>query len=41
MRRFFPRSILGYFSRSKGAFTPDVKSLLNEILGGILGVTQC
>jgi hypothetical protein len=26
---------------STGAFTLDVKSLLNENLGGILGGTQC
>jgi hypothetical protein len=24
-----------------GAFTPDVKSVLNKNLGGILGGTQC
>jgi hypothetical protein len=26
---------------TNGAFTPDVKSVLNENLGGILGGTQC
>jgi len=26
---------------SNGAFTVDVKSMLNENLGGILGGTQC
>ncbi len=31
--------IHGY--RSYGAFTLDVKSVLNENLGGILGGTQC
>jgi hypothetical protein len=25
----------------KGAFTPNVKSVLSENLGGILGSTQC
>jgi hypothetical protein len=25
----------------KGAFTPNVKSVLSENLGGILGGTQC
>ncbi len=28
-------------STSKGAFTPNPKSVLNENLGGILGGTQC
>jgi hypothetical protein len=28
-------------SRYNGAFTLDVKSVLNENLGGILGGTQC
>ncbi len=33
---------LGYtYSINYGAFTLDVKSLLNENLGGILGGTQC
>jgi len=41
---------LGYFSTAyfgdrthvtKGAFTPNVKSVLSENLGGILGGTQC
>jgi hypothetical protein len=27
--------------KSYGAFTLDVKSMLNENLGGILGGTQC
>jgi hypothetical protein len=26
---------------SKGTFTPNVKSVLSENLGGILGGTQC
>jgi hypothetical protein len=30
----------GYF-QNNGAFTPDVKSVLNENLDGILGGTQC
>jgi hypothetical protein len=34
-------SIIKYVLLSNGAFTLDVKSVLNEILGGILGVTQC
>jgi hypothetical protein len=29
------------FYSSNGAFTLEVKSLLNENLGGILGGTQC
>ncbi len=29
------------FMYIKGTFTLDVKSVLNENLGGILGVTQC
>jgi hypothetical protein len=28
-------------NKSNGAFTLDVKSMLNENLGGILGGTQC
>jgi hypothetical protein len=28
-------------NQSNGAFTVDVKSMLNENLGGILGGTQC
>jgi hypothetical protein len=29
------------YSQNTGAFTLDVKSVLNENLGGILGGTQC
>ncbi len=29
------------FSSTEGAFTPNVKSVLSENLGGILGGTQC
>jgi hypothetical protein len=32
---------LGYNEDYYGAFTLDVKSMLIENLGGILGVTQC
>ncbi len=32
---------MGVFLKTNGAFTLDVKSVLNENLGGILGGTQC
>jgi hypothetical protein len=32
---------MGVFFKTNGAFTLDVKSVLNENLGGILGGTQC
>jgi hypothetical protein len=37
----FQQHILGIGHMTKGAFTPDVKSVFNENLGGILGGTQC
>ncbi len=38
---FFPTSSMYKTKRLYGAFTLDVKSMLNENLGGILGGTKC
>jgi hypothetical protein len=36
-----PNTIMGHLFLCKGAFTPNVKSMLIKNLGGILGGTQC